>query len=196
MLFKADTLARISTGEVTAAFRRWARPTVKAGGTLRTAAGVLAIDAVSEIDPREISLADAVRAGFADLAALLTELDHRPEGRCYRIDFHVAGADPRIALRERDDLAPADLAALASALAALDRRAEGPWTAAALDLIARRDGTTAGELAAHLELDKPLLKRRIRRLKEFGLTESLEVGYRLSPRGRRLLAALPQKISG
>jgi hypothetical protein len=30
-------------------------------------------------------------------------------------------------------------------------------------------------------------KRDVRRLKELGLTESLEVGYRLSPRGRAFL---------
>jgi hypothetical protein len=30
----------------------------------------------------------------------------------------------------------------------------------------------------------------VRKLKELGLTESLEVGYRLSPRGRALLARL------
>jgi len=34
-------------------------------------------------------------------------------------------------------------------------------------------------------MDKPSFKRRVRSLKELGLTESLEIGYRLSPRGRR-----------
>jgi hypothetical protein len=33
-------------------------------------------------------------------------------------------------------------------------------------------------------------KTDVRKLKELGLTESLEVGYRLSPRGRALLARL------
>lgn len=33
-------------------------------------------------------------------------------------------------------------------------------------------------------------KARVRRLKELGLTESLEVGYRLSPRGRAYFSAL------
>ena len=32
-------------------------------------------------------------------------------------------------------------------------------------------------------------KTRVRRLKALGLTESLPVGYRLSPRGRAFLAA-------
>ena len=43
MLFRQDVLRRIGEGEVTLAFRRWLRPTVRAGGTLRTRVGVLAI---------------------------------------------------------------------------------------------------------------------------------------------------------
>jgi hypothetical protein len=39
-------------------------------------------------------------------------------------------------------------------------------------------------------LDRAAFKLDIRKLKESGLTESLEVGYRLSPRGARLLAHL------
>jgi len=39
-------------------------------------------------------------------------------------------------------------------------------------------------------LDRPVFKLNIRKLKESGLTESLEVGYRLSPRGKRLLTHL------
>jgi hypothetical protein len=35
--------------------------------------------------------------------------------------------------------------------------------------------------------DLVVFKRRVRRLKELGLTESLPVGYRLSPRGRSFL---------
>ena len=35
--------------------------------------------------------------------------------------------------------------------------------------------------------EKPPFKRDVRKLKELGLTESLERGYRLSPRGRAVL---------
>jgi hypothetical protein len=38
--------------------------------------------------------------------------------------------------------------------------------------------------------EKLPFKRDVRKLKELGLTESLLVGYRLSPRGRALLAGL------
>jgi predicted DNA-binding transcriptional regulator YafY len=46
----------------------------------------------------------------------------------------------------------------------------------------------AAELAAELGLETQPFKRDVRKLKELGLTESLEVGYRLSPRGAAFLA--------
>jgi ribosomal protein S19E (S16A) len=45
-------------------------------------------------------------------------------------------------------------------------------------------------LALQVDADVPSFKRRVRQLKELGLTESLEVGYRLSPRGRAVLEHL------
>jgi hypothetical protein len=53
-----------------------------------------------------------------------------------------------------------------------------------LDLIARNPGVRAPDLAAGLGLETLPFKRDVRKLKELGLTESLEVGYRLSPRGQ------------
>jgi len=49
--------------------------------------------------------------------------------------------------------------------------------------------TRAGDLAAGMGMERRALKGNVRKLKELGLTESLEVGYRLSPRGRALLRA-------
>jgi hypothetical protein len=60
----------------------------------------------------------------------------------------------------------------------------GPWTRRVLALIAARPATRAGDLFAEAGYpDLPSFTRDVRRLKELGLTESLEVGYRLSPRG-------------
>jgi hypothetical protein len=56
-------------------------------------------------------------------------------------------------------------------------------------LIAAQPGVVARELAAGVGLPRDDFKVRVRRLKELGLTESLEVGYRLSPRGRAYLDA-------
>jgi biotin operon repressor len=48
----------------------------------------------------------------------------------------------------------------------------------------------AADLAAGLGRERAAFKADVRKLKELGLTESLEVGYRLSPRGRALLGRL------
>ena len=109
------------------AFRRWTRPTVKAGGTLVTRVGVLAIDAVEVVDPASITLADAQRAGHASRDAVRAMLSRQP-GDVYRVAFHVAGADPRIALREQADLSADEVALLTRRLGRLDARPSGPWT--------------------------------------------------------------------
>ena len=188
MLFTADALEGIAAGRITLAFRRWRRPTVKAGGRLRTAAGELAIDAVEVVETDALTDAAARRAGFASRAALQASLGAR-DGRLYRIAFHLGGPDRRLALRaERPDAAA--LAALRATLDRLDAHSRrGPWTRAALRLIAERPAVRASDLARAAGADTQWFKTNIRKLKEHGLTESLEVGYRLSPRGAALLAA-------
>ena len=183
MLFRQDVLRRIGEGDVTLAFRRWRRPTVKAGGTLRTRVGVLAIESIDVVGEEELTDADARRAGAQDRAALLAGLPG--EGPLHRIEFRLAGPDPRIALRERSEISPAERAEIDRRLARLDAASRhGPWTAAVMDLIARRPATRAPDLAASLGRETAPFKTDVRKLKELGLTESLEVGYRLSPRGR------------
>lgn len=54
-------------------------------------------------------------------------------------------------------------------------------------LIRDRPGVRAADLAAAAGRETLPFKRDVRKLKELGLTESLEVGYRLSPRGAALL---------
>jgi hypothetical protein len=57
-----------------------------------------------------------------------------------------------------------------------------------LRLIEARPGERAADLARSLGRETLPFKRDVRKLKELGLTESLEVGYRLSPRGRSFLS--------
>jgi hypothetical protein len=186
MLLNRRALDGIATGEIDLAFRRWKRPTVKAGGTLRSRAGVLAIDAVEPTSERRITTDDARRAGFASRAELLRSL--RPEGRLYRIEFHRLGDDPRAVLRERSKITESERAELDARLDRMDRSRGEPWTRRLLELIAENPETLAAELAASLGMEKAPFKRDVRKLKELGLTESLLVGYRLSPRGKTYLA--------
>ena len=190
MLFPKPLWAGLADGSVTVAFRRWKRPTVRAGGTLRTPVGVLAIDAVEPISEAQITDADARLSGAADRAVVLAVLPDGADRTLYRIAFHHAGEDPRVALRERADLDDVEVAGLCAALDRLDEAsADGPWTRGRLALIAAEPGVRAADLAAQVGEEVPRFKRRVRRLKALGLTESLRVGYRLSPRGRAFLDA-------
>jgi hypothetical protein len=191
MLFEQRLWAGLADGTVTVTFRRWPRPRARAGGRHRTPAGVLAVDAVTVVDPAAITEDDARTAGFGSLAELRRRLDRHGDGPVYRIDFHHAGADPREALRQADALSAGELAGLRARLDRLDRAARGgPWTAATLRLIGDRPQVRAADLAAAAGRERLAFKADVRKLKELGLTESLEVGYRLSPRGRALLERL------
>jgi hypothetical protein len=190
VLFPARTLDQIATGEVTLAFRRWKHPRVKVGTRLRTRVGLVEVVAVEPVAQREVTADDARRAGFSSVRTLIAAGRGRP-GRLHRVELRFAGVDPRIALRERAELSDAERSELLARLARMDAaRRAGPWTATVLRLIERRPATRAPDLAASLGLKTAPFKRDVRKLKELGLTESLEIGYRLSPRGKVVLDAL------
>jgi hypothetical protein len=173
VIFRPGDLEGIAAGRITLAFRRWDRPRVKAGSRLRTGIGVLEVDSVERVErPTD---ADARAAGYADAETVLNSF--RREGDFYRIALHLAGPDPRIALRET----PPDDAVFA----ALERM--GEWTYEVLQAIADHPGLRAPDLAASFGRETLRFKRDVRKLKELGLTISLEVGYRLSRRGEAVL---------
>lgn len=181
MLLKVAHLEAIRRGEVSLVFRRWNKPSVKTGGTLNTAVGQLAIDEVAEVDPAAIMDVEAAAGGFVSADAVRAEL--AGEGTVFRVRLRFLGADPREALR--DDT---DLTGVLEKLKRLD--ALGAWTGRVLDLIAEHPARRAGDLAAMLGLETQPFKLDVRKLKALGLTESLEVGYRLSARGQAARKAL------
>ena len=186
MLFRTRDLDAIFAGKVTIAFRRWKRPTVKAGGSVRTQHGMVAIDAIEEIDPATLTEADAAAANYPGLAQLRAMFDSQ-EGTCYRITLHPGGPDPREALQQDADLTDADRATLEKKLARLDAAADAPWTRRALTLINEQPGVVSTRVADSIGLERFEFKERVRKLKALGLTISLDVGYRLSPRGEAYL---------
>jgi hypothetical protein len=186
MLFRKKSLRGLQDGTVTVAFRRWRRPSVKSGGTLLTPVGQLHIESVMRVAPQTISDADARRAGYESRDELLEELNRRPEGDVYRIEFGDLRADPRIALRERR-VSDSEFQDLIVQLDRLDARSDGvPWTRRVLDVLQANPAVRAGDLCAMVGQEKQVFKLNVRRLKNLGLTESLEIGYRLSPRGTAL----------
>ena len=190
MLFPSRFLDGIAGGTVTLAFRRWKGARAKVGSRHRTPVGLIEIDAVDVVRLEDIPAEDARSAGYESLDDLLGFLRSR-DGRIYRVAFHFAGADPRIALRNRAELDANEVTELKARLSSFDRASKnGPWTAAVLEAIRGRPGVRAPDLASSLGRETQPFKRDVRKLKELGLTESLEVGYRLSPRGRAFLESL------
>ncbi|MFC8598897.1 hypothetical protein [Isoptericola sp. NPDC057191] len=196
VLLDARTLRGLADGTVTHTYRRWAVVRVRAGSTMRTRVGVVEVTGVDPIAPdrfeAEVDDADARGAGFRSGEAARAWIERRGEGDLYRVGLRLAGPDPRVALREDADLDTKTVDALRARLARMDRAAPEPWTRAYLELIEARPGVVARTLAEGLGMERDPFKVRVRRLKELGLTESLDVGYRLSPRGRAYLAATAQ----
>lgn len=194
MLFRADILEKIAHGELTIAFRYWRKPTVKAGGRLRTPIGELFIESVELCELQDISEQDVREAGFVERSELMAQLVQRADAKLYRIKFRFHQPDPRVRLREQDHLKPAQVEEIEKALVRLDRAGSNhPWTLPAMRLIADRPGILAKDIGIALKIEKDTVKRNIRKLKELGLTESLDRGYLISPRGRAFLKALKKK---
>ena len=191
MLFRKEVLDRIEHGKITLAFRKWNRPSVKQGGFLKTAVGLLSIDSVEVVKEDEITEAEAIEAGYDSVDKVLEKLSERPEGEIFRIRFRVAGPDPRIDLRQRRELTAHEWQDVERRLKRLDKASRaGPWTTKVLELIGINAGVRAGDLAPRVDQEKEKFKQNVRKLKNLGLTESLETGYRLSPRGRVVLERL------
>ena len=188
MLIKDEVLEKIRTGEITVLFRRWSRPGAKAGGTQMTQGGVVGIDSVAVVSEDAITDADAQAAGYSDAADLIEHLKYRDDP-IYRIGVRWVGEDPRIAMRESLD--DDDIAEIIAKLEKMDRTSKrGAWTRSYLEVIRDMPATYSGLLANYLGISQADFKPWVRKLKALGLTESLEVGYRLSPRGEKVLAAI------
>ena len=186
MIRPAELIA-IKNGELDLAFRRWDRPRVKVGTRMRTPVGLIEVTSVEPVALSRLRAEDARRAGAESLSALKAALSHRPDRTVYRVGLRYAGPDPREALREQvpDE---EEMRSLHAWLDRLDAASPiGPWTRATLQIIDRSPAVRAPDLAAELGRATADFKTDVRKLKEKGLTESLAIGYRLSPRGEAVL---------
>ena len=192
MMIRPAELAAIKAGTVDLAFRRWARPRVVVGTRMRTSVGLLEVTSVEQVSVTSLRADDARRAGAPSLTALKRALAARSGDPAWRIGLAYAGPDPREALRASVPDA-AEIAAINARLDRLDASSSyGPWTRETLDLIDRNPTVRAPDLAAQVGRETADFKKDVRKLKELGLTESLAIGYLLSPRGEAVVdAGLP-----
>jgi len=196
LLFKKPFFAGLQDGSITVTYRRWQKPHVRPGGRYRChPIGVLEVDRIALVTVGSIRDADALAAGFADrtaLVAYLAELGPLDDAtEVYRVELHHGGDGDRVELALHDQLTADDVAAIRTKLARLDR--EEAWTKKTLALIGKHPRIAASQLAKKLGRETLPFKVDVRKLKKLGLTQSFEVGYEISPRGRAYLAAASRK---
>jgi hypothetical protein len=191
MLFEQRFWPLIANGTVTITFRRWRRCQAVAGRRYRTPGGIIEVERVDVITPADITDREAKRSGYPSAAAVVADLRGDEASPVYRVQFHaVVEPDPRAEVAAANVLTDQDRADIDARLARLDRAsANGPWTHAVLEAIAAQPATRAADLAAGFGRETQPFKLDVRKLKNLGLTISLEKGYRLSPRGEAYLAA-------
>jgi hypothetical protein len=196
LLFKKPFFAGLQSGAITLTYRRWQKPHVRPGGRYRChPIGVLEVDAVEMTTVAAITEADAARAGFASrevLVAYLAELGPIAEDtELYRVELHHGGDGDRVEVALETKLTADDVAIIEKKLAAMDKG--GPWTKKTLAIIDKHPRVAASQLAKKLRRETLPFKVDVRKLKKLGLTQSFEVGYEISPRGRAFLAARGKK---
>jgi hypothetical protein len=163
--FTQDAHAAVADGSITVTWRAWKRPQVKVGGRYRVGETTVEVTALDVVPLA--SVPDDHRHWLGDADPV------------YRVDFVRCDpvVKPTLALDE-----------IARRLDRLDARSEhGAWTHPTLEAIRDNPGVVSTELAAGFGRERFAFKTDVRKLKALGLTESLEVGYRLSPLGEEYL---------
>jgi hypothetical protein len=198
LLFQKRFHEGLVSGAVTITFRRWDKPHVRVGGRYRChPIGVLEVDRIDRVSVRDITEKDAKRSGFDSREELIAyirsarDAELEDESPLYRIELHHGGDGDRVELALEANLRPDDVAEIAAKLARMDAKA--PWTKRTLALIDAHPRVAASQLAAKLERETLPFKADVRKLKKLGLTQSFEVGYEISPRGRAYLDARARK---
>jgi hypothetical protein len=190
LLFKKPFHAGLVSGAITITFRRWQKPHVRAGGRYRChPIGVLEVDALDLVKVGSITADEAARAGFPSRDALIAYLAELgpvdDDTTVHRVVLHHGGDGDRVELALEADLTDEDVATIREKLARMD--AKQAWTKKTLSLIEKHPRVAASKLAAKVHRETLPFKADVVKLKKLGLTQSFEVGYEISPRGRAYL---------
>jgi len=195
LLFKKPFHAGLVAGSIRLTFRLWDKPHVRNGGRYRChPIGVLEVDDVRKVRVRDITDADATLAGFATRDELVAYMRTGPHGEAlvddrevFRIEIRHGGDGDRVEVALDAELDNDDVATIRAKLAKLD--AKQAWTQRTLRLIEKHPRVAASQLAKKIGRETQPFKIDVRKLKKLGLTQSFEVGYELSPRGRAFLGS-------
>lgn len=201
LLFQKRFHAGIVDGAVRLTFRLWEKPHVKVGGRYRVhPIGVVEVNSVDRVTVGDITERDARAGGFESRADLLGYMapvaktaltDATP---VFRVGFVHGGDGDRVASALETELTAEALADLVKRVGRLER--DGKWVRKVMELIGKHPQVAASQLAKKLKREKEEFKIDVRKLKKLGLTQSFEVGYEVSPRGKKFLSLTGKKKKG
>ena len=200
LLFQKRFHAGLVDGAVRLTFRQWDKPHVKVGGRYRVhPIGVVEVEGVEQVSLSSITDDDARAGGFTSRAELLEFMAPvakkrlTPSTKVFRVALKYGGDGDRVSIALETNLTADDVAEIEKRLERLDRG--GAWTRDVLALIDTHQRVAASQLALKFGRETLPFKVDVRKLKKLGLTQSFEVGYEVSPRGRRFLELSPGKAS-
>ena len=198
LLFQKRFHAGIVDGAVRLTFRLWDKPHVKAGGRYRVhPIGVVEVNSVEPVTVGQISEADAKAGGFASRDELLAYLAPVAKvtlteaTQVFKVGFVHGGDGDRVAIALDTHVTPEALADLEKRVGRLER--DGTWVRKVMELIEKHPRIAASQLALKVKRETEPFKIDVRKLKKLGLTQSFEVGYEVSPRGKKFLALTATK---
>lgn len=188
LLFRKPFHAGLVDGTIRLTFRAWDKPHVRAGGRYRChPIGVLEVDRITAVRVADITDEDARLCGFPDRPALLAFMDTDRE-EVFRVDLHHGGDGDRVQIALDAALSAEDVATIREELKKM-----GDWTKKTLAIIEKHPRAAASQLAKKLGRETEPFKIDVRKLKKLGLTQSFEIGYEISPRGRAYLDAITSR---
>ncbi len=201
LLFKSRFHEGLVSGAITLTYRLWPKARVKPGSRYRChPIGVLVVDAVDRVRLAEITDREAAQAGFPDRGALLSYLQGfspsplSESAEVFKVALHYGGKGDFAGIASDAEFTDETLNQLLNQLARMDSSSRcGPWTNETLSLIEGHPRIAASRLAKMMQRDTKPFKADVVKLKKLGLTQSFEVGYDLTPRGRAFLDRLKSR---
>ncbi len=198
LLFKSRFHQGLVSGDITLTFRLWPKARVKPGSRYRChPIGVLVVDSVDRVRIEEITDRDSELAGFSDRDTLLNYLQEFSTTRLtgsvevFKVTLHYGGEGDFAGIAQEEEVTDEAFSQLSSRLARMDAASpSGPWTHETMELIENHPRIAASRLAAMIRRETRPFKADVVKLKKLGLTQSFEVGYDLTPRGRVFLDRL------
>ncbi len=201
LLFQSRFHEGLVSGAITHTFRLWPKARVKPGARYRChPIGVLVVDSVERVRVDQITDCEAQQAGFAGRGVLIEYLQNLSEAplsgsaEVFKVILHYGGEGDFAAVAHETEISDEAFNELTAKLSRMDSSGgSGPWTGKTLSLIEEHPRIAASRLAGMVKRETKSFKADVVKLKKLGLTQSFEVGYDLTPRGRAFLQLLRSK---